>query len=272
MSTSRRRVRRKQAAGRLPEKAVGSVGQDKETKENCLAVLICRGGKHEAPSRFRYEGASDCRAAALPFGATYACIYGCVGLGNCARVCPVSAITMDDDGLPAIDDKSCTGCGRCVEECPKHTLLLIPRSKLVVLACVSHDKGSTVKRVCRVGCIACSICVEVCPTRALTIDNNLPVMDFEKCIDCGICARKCPAGCFIDRAPGRPKAVINPRCDGCQACVRVCRFNAIEGEPGRRYRVAAERCIGCGECLKACPTYAIDIVGALGHSHRGREE
>ena len=206
MSTSRRRVRRKQAAERQPVGAVDSTAQETAANDSCVAVLICRGGKHEAPSRSRYEGASDCRAAALPFGATYACIYDCVGLGNCARVCPVSAITMDDNGLPVIDEKKCTGCGKCVEECPKQTLLLIPRSKLVVLACVSHDKGSAVKRVCRVGCIGCNICVEVCPTQALRMENNLPVMDFEKCIDCGICFRKCPTA----RSSTAPRAGPRP--------------------------------------------------------------
>ena len=173
---------------------------------------------------------------------------------------------MGESGLPVIDERKCTGCGKCVNECPKQTLLLIPRSKLVFLACVSHDRGKTVKDVCRVGCIACNLCVKVCPAQALTMDKNLPVMDFERCIDCGICVHKCPTGSFIDRAPGRPRAVINPRCDGCQACVEACPFKAIEGDPGGQHRIVAGRCIGCGECRKVCPVAAIDMVGALGHS------
>ncbi|MBN2466374.1 4Fe-4S binding protein, partial [candidate division WOR-3 bacterium] len=236
-----------------------------------VAVLICRGGKDVAPARFEYKGAADCRQAALLLGGPKACVYGCVGLGHCAKVCPFGAITMGANGLPVINERKCTGCGKCVRECPKQTLRLVPRSKLVVLACVSHDKGKAVKEVCKVGCTACTLCTKVCPAGALTMVDNLPVMDFEKCIDCGICVHKCPTRSFIDRAKGRPKAVINPKCNGCQACVKACQFKAIEGEEGEQHKVLANKCIGCGECRKVCPAGAIDMVGALGHAHKGKE-
>jgi electron transport complex protein RnfB len=250
-------------------RAIGEImGQDAGHVEPQVAVLICRGGRAEAPHRFQYKGAHDCRAAALLLGGPKACVYGCVGLGHCVAVCPVQAITMGADGLPDIDEKKCVGCAKCVRECPKQTLRLLPRNKLVYLACVSHDKGRAVKEVCRVGCIACGLCVKACPQGALTLVNNLPVMDFVKCTDCGICVGRCPTKSFIDRAPGRPKAVINPKCTGCQACVKVCQFKAIEGEPGKQHRVISEKCIGCGECYKACAEKAIDMVGALGHTTR----
>jgi len=244
------------------------MGQDVTPTEPRVAFLICRGGGTETGSRAKYKRAADCRRTAPLPGGPETCIYGCVGLGHCARACPFSAMTRGERGLPVVNERKCTGCGKCVKECPPQTLLLIPPSKLVVLACVSPDREKAVADVCRVGCIGCGLCVKVCPTQALSMDKNLPVMDFKKCIDCGICVRKCPTGSFIDRAPGRPKAVINPRCDGCQACVQVCQFKAIEGEPGRLHKVVANKCIGCGECRKVCPADAIDIVGALGHAKK----
>jgi electron transport complex protein RnfB len=253
-------------------RSIGDVmGQEAGAVEPLVAVLVCRGGKDVAPARFQYKGAADCRHAALLLGGPKACVYGCVGLGHCTKVCPFGAITMGKNGLPVIDEKKCTGCGNCVRGCPKNTLLLAPRAKLVVLACVSHDKGRAVKDVCRVGCTACNLCIKVCPAQALTMVNNLPVMDFAKCIDCGICVHKCPTKSFIDRAPGRPQAVINPRCTGCQTCVKACPFKAIEGTPDTQHRVLADKCIGCGECRKVCPAEAIDMVGALGHARQGTE-
>lgn len=248
---------------------IGAImGQDVSAAEPQVAVLICRGGRSAADSRFQYKGAQDCRQAALLLGGPKACVYGCVGLGHCVSVCPAAAITMGNDALPVIDEKRCIGCGNCVKECPKSTLRMAPRTKLVQIACTSRDRGKAVKEVCRVGCIACGLCVKVCPVGALKMENNLPVMDLGRCIDCGICVHKCPTGSFIDRAPGRPKASINPRCNGCAECVKVCQFKAIQGEPGQQHRVLADKCIGCGQCVQVCQPRAIDMIGALGHSGR----
>ncbi|MBM3315759.1 4Fe-4S dicluster domain-containing protein [candidate division WOR-3 bacterium] len=255
--------------GQAVAAAIGAIiGQEAAAAEPQVAALICRGGRAEAAQRFQYKGAQDCRQAALLLGGPKACIYGCVGLGHCVSVCPFSAISIGDSGLPVIDEKKCTGCGRCVRECPKSVLRLIPRAKLVYLACASHDKGRAVKDVCRVGCIGCGLCAKSCPTGALKMEANLPVMDFGRCIDCGICVHKCPTKSFRDRAPGRPMASISPRCNGCAECVKVCQFKAIQGEPGQQHKVLTDRCIGCGQCVLVCQPRAIDMIGALGHSVR----
>ncbi len=41
----------------------------------------------------------------------------CTGCGECASVCPVDAIRMED-GLPVVDEDWCIGCGVCVAVCP----------------------------------------------------------------------------------------------------------------------------------------------------------
>ena len=41
----------------------------------------------------------------------------CTGCGECADICPVQAVTMDED-LPVTDMNWCIGCGVCVSRCP----------------------------------------------------------------------------------------------------------------------------------------------------------
>jgi len=40
----------------------------------------------------------------------------CTACGQCADVCPVDAITVDD--VAKINAEECTDCGLCVDECP----------------------------------------------------------------------------------------------------------------------------------------------------------
>jgi Na+-translocating ferredoxin:NAD+ oxidoreductase subunit B len=235
------------------------------TKEVMIAALICKGGKKECPEKFIYGGPKDCRQAIILHGGNKSCVFGCIGLGHCAAVCPLGAIKIAANHLPVVDEKKCNGCGICVKECPKNTLVLIPRRKLVILVCVSQDKDKDVATVCRVGCNTCGICLKVCPYDALKMKDNLPVMDLTKCTDCGICYAKCPTHSFIDRAKGRPYPIITTACNGCGECIKVCHFQAIEGESGQRHQVITENCIGCGECFKVCPAHAITMLGALGH-------
>lgn len=66
---------------------------------------------------------------------------------------------------------------------------------------------------------------------------------------------------------GSEKAQIDKEaCTGCGACMRVCRFGAIQQENGQ-YTVNEYACEGCGVCAHVCPSGAAalhpDIAGAL---------
>lgn len=41
----------------------------------------------------------------------------CVGCGVCVNVCPVGAISMDED--KAVINNQCVDCGQCVQVCPQ---------------------------------------------------------------------------------------------------------------------------------------------------------
>jgi heterodisulfide reductase subunit A len=60
-------------------------------------------------------------------------------------------------------------------------------------------------------------------------------------------------------------AIVNPnRCTGCELCIQVCAYNAIEIEEtrvGKIAKVNSALCKGCGACAATCRCSAIDIKG-----------
>ena len=110
-------------------------------------------------------------------------------------VCPVDAICIKDNIARIIPEK-CISCGLCVKTCPKHIISLIPRDAKVAVKCSSHDNGAATRKNCKDGCIACKKCEKTCPYGAITVQNNLAVIDYEKCTGCGMCHEVCPVGCI----------------------------------------------------------------------------
>lgn len=45
----------------------------------------------------------------------------CTGCGVCLDICPVEAISLNDDKA-VIDEDTCTECGLCVDECPNDAI------------------------------------------------------------------------------------------------------------------------------------------------------
>ncbi len=160
-----------------------------------LATVFCIGDIYRTTDSFIYDGVKDCAIDASFYDGHKACSYGCLGWGNCVRVCPFDAIRMGSHGLPVVDPEKCTGCELCAKECPRDLIKMLPRGDEGYLAlCTSQDRGKTVSKACEVGCIACKACVKVCPVDAIEMDGKLAVIDLEKCTDCGDCEEKCPPG------------------------------------------------------------------------------
>lgn len=183
------------------------MGVEAHATEKRVAILRCQG--REVVDRYVYEGVRTCAAAALLHGGPKACLYGCIGYGDCEKLCPFDAIHMVD-GLPVVDEAKCTACGKCVAGCPKGLFELLPLSRLVHVRCVSRDKGKVVRQVCEVGCIACKKCERVCQFDAVHIEGNLAVFDYEKCTSCGMCVKECPTGTIQNYRPERKKRGLWP--------------------------------------------------------------
>jgi coenzyme F420-reducing hydrogenase delta subunit/heterodisulfide reductase subunit C len=58
------------------------------------------------------------------------------------------------------------------------------------------------------------------------------------------------------------KAVYDTsKCVGCDKCVFICPYKAIEAKPFSTPRVLADECMGCGACALVCPHNAIQVKG-----------
>jgi len=58
------------------------------------------------------------------------------------------------------------------------------------------------------------------------------------------------------------KAVYDTlKCVGCDKCVFICPYNAIEAEPFATPKILYEECVGCGACALVCPHQAIEVKG-----------
>ena len=160
--------------------------------EKMVAFVPCSGTDGHAELRFNYTGPQDCRAAMLFGGkSNKTCTFACIGLGNCVKACPFDAIHIVD-GVAKVDRDKCVGCGTCVDTCPKSIIKLLPASQRVMPACGNHDKGAKVMKMCDNGCIGCMKCQRECPSDAITVVENLAVVDASKCVACGHCAEICP--------------------------------------------------------------------------------
>ena len=167
------------------------MGIEAKGKVEMAAFVNCCGNSENAVKKYHFDGTKTCSDVNVLNHGDKACIYACLGYGDCKAVCAFNAITIKD-GIADIDRSKCVGCGMCEKACPKGIITLLPKNVNPVVKCSSKDKGIDVKDKCKVGCIACRICEKNCPNEAIKVVDNLAVIDYDKCTSCGICAEKCP--------------------------------------------------------------------------------
>ncbi len=160
-----------------------------------VAFVHCLGTCEAAQTKHHYEGIGSCAAANLLFNGDKACVHGCLGYGDCAAVCPHDAICIEN-GIAHVDTRLCVGCGMCAKACPNNLISMFSDLERVAVICRNTEKGALTRKQCSNGCIGCKKCEKNCPTGAVTVQNNLAVIDYDKCTACGLCAENCPVGCI----------------------------------------------------------------------------
>ena len=116
-----------------------------------------------------------------------------------------------------INGEKCTGCRLCELICSQHNFGVFSKSKSRIRV-LYFPPGIDLPTLCR----HCEDpkCLPACPLGAISIHNDLVVIDQDTCDGCGKCIQACPYdGVFLDM---ESKKAIN--------------------------------CVFCGQCVKECPT------------------
>ncbi len=177
-------------------KVADLLGMAMANTEPMVAVVRCNGTCEHRPRIAQYDGLQSCAAMNVCSAGETGCGFGCLGCGDCVAACQFDAIHMNPEtGIPEVDDDKCTSCGACVKACPRHIIELRkkgPKNRRVFVSCVNKDKGAVAMKACKAACIGCGKCAKECKFDAITIENNVSYIDFNKCRLCRKCVDACP--------------------------------------------------------------------------------
>lgn len=182
-------------------KIANLLGMALANTEQKVAVIRCNGTCELRPRTASYDGLRTCSAINSCGSGETGCGYGCLGCGDCVAVCQFGSISMNPEtGLPMVDEDKCTGCGACSKICSRHIIELRkkgPKGRRVYVRCVNKDKGAIAMKACKAACIGCGKCQKECKFEAITIENNVCYIDYNKCRMCKKCVEACPTHAIV---------------------------------------------------------------------------
>ncbi len=158
-----------------------------------IARVFCAGDDLSTKKDFELDIGNDCFTVYAIRNGDRLCKFACVARGNCAKVCPVNAISISSIGRVIVDENLCISCEKCTKVCPTNVIKMVPINGGFYVACSSHDKGAVVRKNCKKGCIGCDICTKFLKDdNRLVMDNDLAVVKYNNKNNLTETAAKCP--------------------------------------------------------------------------------
>lgn len=136
------------------------------------------------------------------------------------------------------------------------------------VACNLYYQG---KGRCDFGCIGYGDCINQCVFGAISIVNEIAVIDPVLCKGCTMCVRSCPKNlieirnatkkvsikCSSCNTPKVTNATCKKGCIGCGMCVKICPSSAISLK-NHLAVIDYDKCTNCLECVNVCPKKCIN--------------
>ncbi len=88
-------------------------------------------------------------------------------------------------------------CGDCVDACPKDLFALQPTSHRLWVACKNQETGDHLLEYCQVACTACKRCAIDALDELVTMQHNLPVIEYSKNHRTQTPIQRCPTGAIV---------------------------------------------------------------------------
>ena len=132
-------------ADAVAKKVAEVLGVEAEDVIEQVAFVKCAGDCGNRAKKHEYKGIVSCSAAQMLYGGESSCTFGCIGLGDCAKLCPQNAICIEN-GIAHVDTRRCVGCGLCAKTCPNHIIELVPDVTKILVGC-SKPKRSRMRAV-----------------------------------------------------------------------------------------------------------------------------